>query len=567
MQKIPLQQAVGAIYSACTERRTGPGQRAPFFFLVGAGISNPPVPLASMIVKLCRERSGQAHPTDGARVMDDYSASLARAFPHPSQRQRFFRSLIENQPLPHATLRLAYLLIDGQITNLVLTPNFDDFLSRSLALLGKQHIVCDHPSTTERIDPDSADVQIVHIHGSYWFYDCINLTGEIAGRSQRDDKGVLSMASLLDRCLAHSSPIVVGYSGWEQDVFMQALRRRMQGWLPYNIYWFCYSDPTEQDFPEWLRKSETTFFVVPDGDVAQTSRLPAHKIFDEMNRVFKLPRPKLFTDPLGFFANQIRASYIESDDIRSDEGMFPFRHVLNRIDAAKEFDERERSAKFMEPIRELLHQAHYVETIEAGTKIPIASLVERDLNDFADVILSAAWYLNDNSDTEVAGYSLVIQAFEFAAKQGASNGRLAHQAAMAGVNKGLALASSGRNDEAIMAYDGVIVSFDEATELGLKDEAAKAHFNKADILATKGQYPDAIREYDAVALKYSGSSRPTDIDLLARALINKGASLEQLRRYREARNCYKVAQNSLKGQKAPNLRRLAATVKYNLQRW
>src|SRR5450631_3512683 len=66
-----------------------------------------------------------------------------------------------------------------------ITTNFDDFISRSLTIFGEPHIVCDHPETIQRIDPETDDLQIVHVHGTYWFYDCCNLEGEVEARSKK----------------------------------------------------------------------------------------------------------------------------------------------------------------------------------------------------------------------------------------------------------------------------------------------------------------------------------------------------------------------------------------------
>jgi hypothetical protein len=71
---------------------------------------------------------------------------------------------MENAVISRANFRLAHLLIEGAISNLVLTANFDDLLSRALTLFGCGHIVCDHPGALQRIDfEDNRDVQIIHL--------------------------------------------------------------------------------------------------------------------------------------------------------------------------------------------------------------------------------------------------------------------------------------------------------------------------------------------------------------------------------------------------------------------
>ncbi|NEK39805.1 hypothetical protein GR253_38090, partial [Rhizobium leguminosarum] len=127
------------------------------------------------------------------------------AYPQPHQRKQYFEKLISNEYISAANLRLAHLLLNEdltkRITNLVFTLNFDDFLSRALTTFGKHHIVCDHPQTTARINlNDWKSTQIVHVHGSYNFYDCRNLANEIANTAILSPTSQ-SMATLLDAAL------------------------------------------------------------------------------------------------------------------------------------------------------------------------------------------------------------------------------------------------------------------------------------------------------------------------------------------------------------------------------
>lgn len=71
--------------------------------------------------------------------------------------------MIERKAITRANLRLAHLLSEKKVSNLVVTPNFDDFVSRGLTMFGVPHITCDHPHTVDRIDPEQGDLQIVHV--------------------------------------------------------------------------------------------------------------------------------------------------------------------------------------------------------------------------------------------------------------------------------------------------------------------------------------------------------------------------------------------------------------------
>jgi hypothetical protein len=221
-------------------RRTAALNRWPFFFLAGAGVSLPSLPSAQGIVDLCKARCPEAVPPESLSTMSEYSWWFEKAWPSPADRQQFLRNIMKDQPVTEAHLSLAQLLIDRRISNLAVTTNFDDLLSRALDLFGASHIVSDHPATIHRINPFAEDIQIVHVHGSYWHYDACNLTGEIRSHARKPQSSTFSTRQFLEQLLNARSPLIIGYSGWDGDVFMQALKARLTTGLAYKVYWFCY---------------------------------------------------------------------------------------------------------------------------------------------------------------------------------------------------------------------------------------------------------------------------------------------------------------------------------------
>jgi hypothetical protein len=182
-REIDWQTGVSEIRQACDGSKGG---KSRFFIIAGAGISSPYVPTAREIERDCRETAKKYGRTDeptSKSPLDTYSHWLQKAFPQARDRQQYFRKLIEKKPISHANFRLAHLLTAKSLATLVVTPNFDQFLSGALNLFGQAHVVCDHPATAERIDPESEEIQVVHVHGTYWFYDCCNLRGEIEARA------------------------------------------------------------------------------------------------------------------------------------------------------------------------------------------------------------------------------------------------------------------------------------------------------------------------------------------------------------------------------------------------
>lgn len=199
MKIVSLRTAVTEIHQAVEQRAFfNPPLASPFFFIVGAGVSHPPIPLASSIENYCRSEAAKykvSPPPPTNNSLGTYSYWFEQAFPNAEARQHYLRGLMENASISNANFRLAHLLLDKKLASIVVTPNFDDFLMRALVLFGRRPVVCDHPQTLERISVESRDIQIIHVHGSYWFYDCCNLAGEIGDRAQRSSDESFSTRS------------------------------------------------------------------------------------------------------------------------------------------------------------------------------------------------------------------------------------------------------------------------------------------------------------------------------------------------------------------------------------
>ena len=74
MKTLELSAAASHIKQACDD--TGSAHRSPFFFLVGAGISHPSIPLASYIEEVCRTVATKYKRLDeplGTKSIDTYS--------------------------------------------------------------------------------------------------------------------------------------------------------------------------------------------------------------------------------------------------------------------------------------------------------------------------------------------------------------------------------------------------------------------------------------------------------------------------------------------------------------
>lgn len=596
---ITLERAVAEIHAGSEEEARARRTR-PFFFIAGAGISYPPVPLAGVIETHCRERAESLGivgdpPVDSP--VDRYSHWFDAAYAQPRHRQSYLRSLIEGKLISHANFRLAHLLL-GQRTlaNIVVTPNFDDFLSRALTLFGQPHVVCDHPRTTERIDPEQDDIQIIHVHGSYWLYDCINLRDELALRAQPSATTIQTMAAALDGVLRRRTPIVLGYSGWEGDVIMGALRRRLEIGLQYNLYWFCFRRDAIDGLPGWLKNHPQVRLVAPppretnrhpaerlltstsaanpasdqellhalpaSSDQADdSSSLPAHRVLDALIRAFSLAAPPLTSDPLAFYADQLQASLI-ADSVEPSRDTYFISSVIRRIRRAHdlELQDREASVLQLDAVLDAVRRSAYGEAIAAGRPIDLQSFERRQLQNFFDALLSSALGLDDNSPDVIEGCDRAIAAGELLmdGTAPADEARISTQVARLLIRKGYVLIQLKRLDEAVAACDAMVARFDTATAPGLQMAVAFALGLKGSALGRLERLDKAVAAYDEVVARFGTAAAPGLLEAVARALVTKGIALGQLGRLEEALAVYDKVVARFGAAAAPGLQMVIA---------
>jgi tetratricopeptide (TPR) repeat protein len=553
-REIDLATAISEIRQAREEAENG---NSPFFIIAGPGISSPFVPLASRIAQECKEiatKYGRASEPPNNSPLDTYSHWFEKAFPHAIQRQRYFKKLIAGKPISHANFRLAHLLSEKRLATLVVTPNFDDFLSRALTLFGQPHIVCDHPNTVERIDSESTEIQIVHVHGTYWFYDGCNLRGEIEARTQDSRERSVTMQSLLDNIFSRHSALIIGYAGWEGDVIMTALKRRLLSGLPNNLYWFCFRRSGLESLRALLKNHRDICLVLPPAPLGKSDSQPASEaklattanefepvltaqsVLDKLVEVFTEKSPALTLDPIGFFADQLTKSFPPDSSEKSGEDIYELRNVIRRVELARESEKKPTQIEAeIERVRDAVRRSAYLEALQIASRVEpkLKSDAQREM--LMESVMSAALGLSDNSDAELGGYDLVLR---LAPGKAVERSQVRETVATALYNKGVRLGALNRSGEAIQSYDELLRRFGDATEPGLRECVANALYNKGVRLDAQNRRDEAIDSYDEVLRRFADATDLALRETVAQALVNKGVALGQLNGNEEAIQSY-----------------------------
>lgn len=124
----------------------------PYFFIVGAGISAPEIPIASEIIKKCKRKCKELDEISYIQFENEtkvhennpmkyYSEWIEFAYPNRIDRSNLFKGLNAKAKISSANLMLAQILDSKKFANTVFTTNFDDSLKRALNLIGTKEFV------------------------------------------------------------------------------------------------------------------------------------------------------------------------------------------------------------------------------------------------------------------------------------------------------------------------------------------------------------------------------------------------------------------------------------------
>lgn len=381
----------------------------------------------------------------------------------------------------------------------------------------------------------------------------------------------------MDIILSRHSPLVIGYSGWEGDVIMSALKRRLQSPLPYNLYWFCYRREDIDSLPKWLKENQQVYFVCPpaqessrqvvendEGNSAKkltkealpedikgfsgknddTSTLSAKTVFNKLIQKFDLKAPELTKDPLGFYAKHLRGSLLSEDPEKGDSDIYLIGSVIDRIEQAKitlaKSKEKEQIINYnIESLRDAIRRSQYHQAIKLATIIYNSELSLQQLRELMEAMWSAANELDDNSDEELSSYDLFINIADTLLWEKIEDSTLPERIAKVLNYKGFTLGVLNRNEDAISAYDEVVRVFGDSSETVIKELVAKALNNKGVLLGVLNRDEDAISVYDKVVMQFGDSNEIAIKEMVAIALNNKGIIHGVLNSNEDAISVYK----------------------------
>lgn len=451
---IKLREAVTLIWETVKTTDDQGTIESPYVFIVGSGISAPEILTAGGIIEHCQERVRELYKEDNEeleKVSQEsekllvnsakyYSYWFGQAYKNKKNRQQYLKNIINNARISTSNLLLAQILNSKKIATTVITPNFDNHLLKSLNLLGNYDVFsANNVLDNIALNKNSDNVQIIHVHGTYEFYDCCNLENEIVKIA--NEQGIKTTAGTIEEFLKSQSPIVIGYSGWEDDVIMSKLKERIEyAALPYKWLWFCFTQKDYEILPDWLKKSDDVHFVLPDfkmdmekniGEREENPVLPAEDVLNALIAKFRFEAPYLFSNPIQYYIDLIDGFLPENIDI------FPVKSWKRRLDSIDkylgEIDKQiisldtAAAKKDIVDITKILGKINYsfllyddLEHVLRGVLLPLLNSKNRIENseevlDFLDAILNLLYIKAENIDKKEISLFLerIIMTFSY----------------------------------------------------------------------------------------------------------------------------------------------------------
>jgi tetratricopeptide (TPR) repeat protein len=329
--------------------------------------------------------------------------------------------------------------------------------------------------------------------------------------------------------------LVLGYSGWEGDVVMSALQRRLARYdgLPRQVYWFLYQRELAGGLPGWLREHRNVVLVAPeetppdgrgiDSDTAlgpastegARSTLPAEAVLAQMIEALRVPNPDLFEAPVSALRGRLEGVLGDRADRPSVYGLDS---IVARLRRAEELLAAEAAAPSpIEAIQTLAREGHLAEVVDKAAALDLTSLDVTQLRELLEALWPACSQLS--GEQELAAEALFVRCADLLPADDPYGNSLEARirVAQALLWQGGALDQLRRHSEALCAFEEVLTRFGEATERPLQERTAMALLNRGVSLGVLGRPKEAIQACDEVVRRYGEATEPALHELVARA--------------------------------------------------
>ncbi|NLO90979.1 MAG: hypothetical protein GX410_03165 [Elusimicrobia bacterium] len=536
---------------------SGQKRRFRVLFIAGAGLSEPVVPSCRRLWRECAALCGAdaAAPQQAdASSLQQLAQWLSKAHPDPISRRTFLRSLFDGKPPSAAWVKLARLTASGRICNTIITTCFDDFAGRALRLFHVEHAVCDTILAISRFQPESEAVaQVFHAHGGAMEYDPARLLPHA-----RDDYRA-AVAAKAAAAMSGRVPVIMGYSGAQDDAVMNALKERLPA-LENGFYWYCHSASSYESLPPWLKNAEKGVFVTPPEPGLLQQRLEASAGTDAafigrglfgaeveavyalecLERELRLEAPQIASDPASFFVSRMEelvasASGPETDVYFLRESLERLRRILEAAKTAPDGGET---------VLNLMRSARYAEALDAASEQARSGTRERR-KAIAELVFKCLLRLGGPAQAQLKACELYADCRRQTLPD--------RQLLLVQLKKAAALLSEKRYEDSAAAA-GLASSSDTPGCDGLR---AAGLILKAQAYSASGANAQAAEELKSLGERFISSATP---QLRASALLawqDAAALLAAQGRKDAASELYLKAWNSGAEDSSPQLRALA----------
>lgn len=621
-KKIGLIEAVEDIVEACAYNK--------FCFIVGAGISYPPIDLAYKIKMECKDKILENKKKMGIayddsilnRIYDDpaeeYFALIEKAFSDVRRRWEYFKEKVSNKPISISNILLAQILISKKISSIVITPNFDDFLSRALSLINIPHVTIDNPKVMDRFKLERDEIQIIHTHGTYKFYDICNTRNEIEERA-----GMEKLHEILKEIFVNRSPIVIGYSGWKSDSIMTVLNSFVDRHLDNNIYWFCYEEDALKVLPEEFKEHPDVFFVVPDrheptvdkefGELRLYNKpiteLSSDDVLMEFIKVIKMEPPMPFKYPIEFYERFLKNSlYIANRQGKSFYFDSALIMVKFGIECASEF--KKEFANRIKQLESFTKKSRYKQAIKIALDLSNHFLDKDQMDEFFRVLRKISSsipgnyrkkkeigsiieniftnlfnrnpHLSEFPHEEICAKTIKLEFLlklgieqdisgtftDIASNHGDSPDKKVQNRLKSLFNKICLSTGHIHNEEKLRIYETLIQYYDYSTNPFLHVCVLKAHYLKGLVEIELNRSKEAQSSFDRVIELYKSSTfeYPKFQEWIGRAIIEKGKILREKNKLKKAHDLFEEIKKRFDGATNPNIKMLMNKAKEERQK-